>query len=104
QISDNNPLDYTYIKNITHAHQLTGDGLIPCTSCSPTTLSKPKLDLKGATAVFIKSLHHTLPPICATTEYHCILHSSLQLLSPYVTPPPNAESILSMFNTSFDPH
>ncbi|KAI6153202.1 hypothetical protein BKA82DRAFT_4349697 [Pisolithus tinctorius] len=68
----------------------TEGGLIPRPSYSSATSSEP--------------LHCALPPICATTEYHCGLCSSAQPLSPYVTPPPNAESILSAFNTPFDPH
>ncbi|KAI6146254.1 hypothetical protein BKA82DRAFT_4015822 [Pisolithus tinctorius] len=64
-----------------------------------TTSSKPRLDPEGTTAKLNESLHHALPPICATTEYH---HTT-QTLSSYVAPTPNAESILSVFNTPFDP-
>ncbi|KAI6149386.1 hypothetical protein BKA82DRAFT_4353459 [Pisolithus tinctorius] len=66
--------------------------------------SEPKLDPKSTMAVFIESLHCALPPICAATKYHCTIHGSMWKLDPYVTPPPNAESILSTFNTPFNPH
>ncbi|KAI6139775.1 hypothetical protein BKA82DRAFT_4019967 [Pisolithus tinctorius] len=79
------------------------DRLIPPPSYSPTTSSEPELDLESAMAVFIESLHCALPPICATTEYHCMTHGSVQLLGPHVTSPPNTESILSAFSTPFDP-
>ncbi|KAI6148877.1 hypothetical protein BKA82DRAFT_22636 [Pisolithus tinctorius] len=65
-----------------------------------TTSSEPRLDPEGATAKLNESLHRALPPICATTEYH----RTTQTLSSYVAPTPNAESILSAFNTPFDPH
>ncbi|KAI6155129.1 hypothetical protein BKA82DRAFT_22199 [Pisolithus tinctorius] len=64
-----------------------------------TMSSEPRLDPEGAMAKLNESLHHALPPICATTEYH----RTMQTLSSYVTPPPNAESILSAYNTPFDP-
>ncbi|KAI6149576.1 hypothetical protein BKA82DRAFT_4353662 [Pisolithus tinctorius] len=64
-----------------------------------TTSSEPRLDPEGATAKLNESLHCALPPICATTKYH---HTT-QTLSSYVAPTPNAESILSAFNTPFDP-
>ncbi|KAI6157328.1 hypothetical protein BKA82DRAFT_20166 [Pisolithus tinctorius] len=64
-----------------------------------TTSSEPRLDPEGATAKPNESLHRALPPICATTEYH----RTMQTLSSYVAPTPNAESILSAFNTPFDP-
>ncbi|KAI6143608.1 hypothetical protein BKA82DRAFT_3983817, partial [Pisolithus tinctorius] len=103
-ISDNNNLfDYTYVGSITSAHRLIGNKLIPPPSYSSTTSSKPNLDLESATVRSNESLHHAPLPICATTEYHCMMHSSLQTLGPYVTPPPNAESILSTFNTPFNP-
>ncbi|KAI5987953.1 hypothetical protein F5J12DRAFT_703568, partial [Pisolithus orientalis] len=69
-----------------------------------TKSSEPKLDPKGTTATLNKFLCHAFSPVCATTEYHCGLRSSAQPLSPYVAPPPNAKSILSAFNTPFDPH
>ncbi|KAI6142761.1 hypothetical protein BKA82DRAFT_4017995 [Pisolithus tinctorius] len=62
-------------------------------------LCEPRLDPEGTTAKLNESLHHTLPPICATTEYHRMT----QTLSSYVAPTPNTESILSAFNTPFDP-
>ncbi|KIO03540.1 hypothetical protein M404DRAFT_43873, partial [Pisolithus tinctorius Marx 270] len=91
--------DCTYDGNITCTILLAGGGLVPPPSYSPTTLSKPRLDPEGATAKLNESLHRVLPPICATTEYHC----SMWTLGPYVTPPPNTESILSVHNTPFDP-
>ncbi|KAI6146428.1 hypothetical protein BKA82DRAFT_4015936 [Pisolithus tinctorius] len=60
---------------------------------------EPRLDPEGATTKLNESLHHALPPICATTECHC----TTRTLGPYVTPPPNVESILSAYNTPFDP-
>ncbi|KAI6143059.1 3-beta hydroxysteroid dehydrogenase/isomerase family-domain-containing protein, partial [Pisolithus tinctorius] len=92
--------DCTYDGNIVHTILLAGDELVPPPSYHSTTLSEPRLDPEGATAKLNKSLHSALPPICATTEYHCTTWT----LSPYVTPTPNAESILSMFDTPFDPH
>ncbi|KAI6157723.1 3-beta hydroxysteroid dehydrogenase/isomerase family-domain-containing protein [Pisolithus tinctorius] len=89
----------TYNVNITHTILLAGGGLVPPPSYSSATLSEPRLDPEGATAKLSESLHHTLPPICATTKYH----QTTQTLSSYVTPTPNTESILSMFNTPFDP-
>lgn len=65
-----------------------------------TTSNESKLDPESVAATLHKFLHRTLPPICATTEYH----RTTQTLSPYVTPAPNAESILSVFSTPFDPH
>ncbi|KAI6144026.1 hypothetical protein BKA82DRAFT_4359171 [Pisolithus tinctorius] len=104
-ISDNNNLfDYTYIGSIVSTHRLIGNELVPPPSYSSTTSSEPNLDLESVTARSNESLHHAPLPICATTEYHCTTHSSLRTLGPYVTPPPNAESILSMFNTPFNPH
>ncbi|KAI6152552.1 hypothetical protein BKA82DRAFT_26124 [Pisolithus tinctorius] len=104
-ISNNHILfDYTYIRNIMCVHLLTGDKLVPPTSCSSTILSKPALDPESVTTMPSEPLHHTLPPICAKTEYHCGLHSSAQPLSPYVTSLFNIEPILSAFNTPFDPH
>ncbi|KAI6141486.1 hypothetical protein BKA82DRAFT_3986249 [Pisolithus tinctorius] len=104
-ISDNNNLfNYTYVRNVAHMHLLTGDKLIPPPSYSPTMLSEPKLDPKCAMRKLNKPLHHVLPPICATTKHHCALYSSTLLLSPYLTPLPNAESILSAFSTPFNPH
>ncbi|KAI6140898.1 hypothetical protein BKA82DRAFT_3951257, partial [Pisolithus tinctorius] len=104
-ISDNNNLfDYTYVRSITSAHRLIGNELVPPPSYSSTTLSKPNLDLESVTARSNKSLHHALLPICTTTEYHCRLCSYVQLLGPYGTPASNTGSILSVFNTPFDPH
>ncbi|KAI6145962.1 hypothetical protein BKA82DRAFT_3981085, partial [Pisolithus tinctorius] len=103
-ISNNNNLfDYTYVRSIMSTHRLIRGELIPPPSYSSTTSSKPNLDLESATVRSNESLHHALLPICATTEYHHMMHSSLWMLGPYVTPPPNAESILSAFNTPFDP-
>ncbi|KAI6140622.1 hypothetical protein BKA82DRAFT_4019270 [Pisolithus tinctorius] len=62
--------------------------------------SRPRLDPEGTTAKLNESLHCALPPICATTKYH----HSVWTLGPYVTPTPNAESILSAFNTPFNSH
>ncbi|KAI6144754.1 3-beta hydroxysteroid dehydrogenase/isomerase family-domain-containing protein [Pisolithus tinctorius] len=105
QIGDNNNLfDYTYVGNIAQAHLLAADKLVPPPSYSSTTSGEPKVDPESATAKLNESLHRALPPICATTEYHRTPHSSARPLGPYVTPPPNAESILSAFNTPFDPH
>ncbi|KIN98036.1 hypothetical protein M404DRAFT_31730 [Pisolithus tinctorius Marx 270] len=63
-----------------------------------TTSSKPRLDPEGTTAKLNESLHRTLPPVCATTK----CHHMTQTLSSYVAPTPNAESILSVFNTPFN--
>ncbi|KAI6141066.1 hypothetical protein BKA82DRAFT_4362633 [Pisolithus tinctorius] len=92
--------DCTYDGNIARMILLAGDELVPPPSYSSTTLSEPRLDPEGATAKLNESLHRALPPICVTTEYHCLTRT----LSPYVTPTPNTESILSAFNTPFDPH
>ncbi|KAI6137970.1 hypothetical protein BKA82DRAFT_168526 [Pisolithus tinctorius] len=79
QLGDNNNLfDYTYISYVAQVHLLTAEILVP----PPFTTIKTQ-----------RILHCTLPPIHATTEYHCMLHSSTQLLGPYVMPPPNAEHI-----------
>ncbi|KAI6150353.1 hypothetical protein BKA82DRAFT_4013174 [Pisolithus tinctorius] len=105
QTGDNNNLfDCTYVENIAHAHGLTGNKLVPPPSYSPTMSSEPKLDPKHAMRKLNESLHRVLPPMCATTEYHHTIHGSMWTLSPYVTPAPNAESILSAFNTPFDSH
>ncbi|KIO00527.1 hypothetical protein M404DRAFT_29443 [Pisolithus tinctorius Marx 270] len=96
--------DCTYDRNIVHMILLAGNELVPPPSYSSTMSSKPKLDPKCTMRKLNESLHHVLPPICATTEYHCTIHSSVWTLSPYVTPAPNAESILSTFNTPFDSH
>ncbi|KAI6146752.1 hypothetical protein BKA82DRAFT_29508 [Pisolithus tinctorius] len=103
-ISNDSPLDSTYIKNIACAHRLTGNKLVPPPSYSSTTSSELRLDPESATAMPNESLHRALSPMCATTEYHHILCSYAQLLSPYVTSTPNAESILSVFNAPFDSH
>ncbi|KAI6009653.1 hypothetical protein F5J12DRAFT_782144 [Pisolithus orientalis] len=94
----------TGIQNVTHAHWLVEDSLVPPPSCSPTTSSEPKLDPECMTATLNESLHHALSPICATTKFHHMTCSSMWMLGPYVTPMPNAGSILSMFNTPFNPH
>ncbi|KAI6143770.1 hypothetical protein BKA82DRAFT_3952884, partial [Pisolithus tinctorius] len=100
QIDDNNNLfDYNNVRNATQVHLLTVDKLIAPPSYSSTMLGKPKLYPESARVELNKSLHCTPPPIYATTEYHHMPHSSTQPLSPYVTPPPNVKSILSMFNT-----
>ncbi|KAI6033067.1 hypothetical protein F5J12DRAFT_712770, partial [Pisolithus orientalis] len=105
QTGDNNNLfNCTFIENIMHAHRLTGNKLIPPPSYSSTTPSELRLDPESTTAKLNKSLHCTLPLICATTEYHCRLHSSTCTLSPYVTSMPNTESILSTFSTPFNSH
>ncbi|KAI5984574.1 3-beta hydroxysteroid dehydrogenase/isomerase family-domain-containing protein [Pisolithus orientalis] len=75
----------------------------PC-SYSSTASSEPEPYPESATAKLRKFSHCALPPIHAATKYHCGLRSSVQPLGPYVTPTPNAGSILSAFNTSFDPH
>lgn len=80
------------------------DELVPPASCSSTTSSGPKLEPNSASVKLNESLHHVLPLTSATTEYHRMLHSSAQPLGPYVMPPLNAESILSAFNTPFNPH
>ncbi|KAI6028281.1 hypothetical protein F5J12DRAFT_959094 [Pisolithus orientalis] len=98
------PFDYTYIENITHTHRLTGNKLVPHPSYSSATSSEPRLGLDSATTKLIESLCGALPPICAATEYHRAVHGSVQTLGPCVTPAPNAGSILSVFNTSFDLH
>ncbi|KAI6141487.1 3-beta hydroxysteroid dehydrogenase/isomerase family-domain-containing protein, partial [Pisolithus tinctorius] len=87
--------DCTYDGNIVCTILLAGDKLVPPPSYSSTMSSEPRLDPEGTTAKLNESLHCALPPICATTEYHC----SMRTLSPYVTPTPNTESILSTFNT-----
>ncbi|KAI6030673.1 hypothetical protein F5J12DRAFT_954271, partial [Pisolithus orientalis] len=74
--------------------------LLPCHSTTP---SEFRLDPESTAATLNESLHRALSPICATTEYHSMMRSSMQTLSPYVTPAPNTESILSTFNTPFDP-
>ncbi|KAI6152444.1 hypothetical protein BKA82DRAFT_25205 [Pisolithus tinctorius] len=105
KIDDNNNLfDYNNVRNAMQVHLLTVDKLIPPPSYSSTMLGKPKLYPESARVELNKSLHCTPTPIYATTEYHHMPHSSTQLLSPYVTPPPNVKSILSMFNTPFNPH
>ncbi|KAI6139106.1 hypothetical protein BKA82DRAFT_3988956, partial [Pisolithus tinctorius] len=105
QTGDNSSLfSCTYVENITCAHRLVGNELIPPSSYTSTMSSKPKLDPENVTVRSNKPLHCALPPICATTEYHHVLHSYMQLLSPYVISAPNTESILSMFNAPFDPH
>ncbi|KAI6138320.1 hypothetical protein BKA82DRAFT_1000019, partial [Pisolithus tinctorius] len=81
----------------------TADGLVPPPSYPSTTPSEPKLNPENSSATLDESLHRALPPVCTTTEYHHVPYSSAQSLSPYVAPPPNAEYILSAFNTSFDP-
>ncbi|KAI6154692.1 3-beta hydroxysteroid dehydrogenase/isomerase family-domain-containing protein [Pisolithus tinctorius] len=91
--------DCTYVRSIASTHRLIGNELVPPPSYSSTTSSEPRLDPEGATAKLNESLHRALPPICATTECHC----TMQTLSPYVTPPPNTESILSAYNTPFNP-
>ncbi|KAI6139960.1 3-beta hydroxysteroid dehydrogenase/isomerase family-domain-containing protein [Pisolithus tinctorius] len=91
--------DCTYDGNITRMILLAGDELVPPPSYSSTMSSEPRLDPEGTTAKLNESLHCVLPAICATTEYHRLT----QTLGPYVTPPPNAESILSAHNTPFDP-
>ncbi|KAI6137962.1 hypothetical protein BKA82DRAFT_4256155 [Pisolithus tinctorius] len=104
QISDNNNLfDYAYVGNVAQACLQTADGLVPPPSYSSTTPSEPKLNPESSSATLDESLHRALPPVCTTTEYHHLPYSSAQPLSPHVAPPPNAESILSAFNTSFDP-
>ncbi|KAI6028083.1 hypothetical protein PISMIDRAFT_678461 [Pisolithus microcarpus 441] len=108
QVGDNNNLfDYTYVGNIAQAHLLAADKLVPPPLYSSATCSEPKLDpenIANARVQLFQSLHRALPPVCATTEYHRTPHSSARPLGPYVTPPLNAESILSAFNTPFDPH
>ncbi|KAI6143767.1 3-beta hydroxysteroid dehydrogenase/isomerase family-domain-containing protein, partial [Pisolithus tinctorius] len=91
--------DCTYNGNIARTILLAGNELVLPPSCSSTMSSEPRLDPEGATAKLNESLHRALPPICATTECHCMTRT----LGPYVTPPPNAESILSAYNTPFDP-
>ncbi|KAI5994938.1 hypothetical protein F5J12DRAFT_410481 [Pisolithus orientalis] len=104
-ISDNNDLfDYTCVGNVARARRLTGNELVPRPSYSSTTSSEPKLGLDSVTTKSSESLYRALPPICATTKYHHTIHGSMRTLSPYVTPPPNTESILSAFSTRFDPH
>ncbi|KAI6148415.1 hypothetical protein BKA82DRAFT_4479326, partial [Pisolithus tinctorius] len=95
--------DCTYDGNIVRTILLAGNELVPPPSYSPTTSSEPRLDPEGATAKLSESLLRALLPICATTEYHRTMHGSMQALSSYVAPTPNAESILSAFNTPFDP-
>ncbi|KAI6140289.1 hypothetical protein BKA82DRAFT_29245 [Pisolithus tinctorius] len=90
----------TYDGNIARTILLAGNELVPPPSYSSTTSSKPKLDPERAMRKLNESLHRTLPPVCATTEYH---HTT-QTLSSYVAPTPNAESILSAFNTPFNSH
>ncbi|KAI6140476.1 hypothetical protein BKA82DRAFT_4363676 [Pisolithus tinctorius] len=92
--------DCTYDGNITRTILLAGGGLVPPPSYSSATSSEPRLDPEGATAKLNKSLHHVLPPICATTKYHHMTWT----LGPHVAPPPNTGPILSTFNTPFDPH
>ncbi|KAI6138169.1 hypothetical protein BKA82DRAFT_3948691, partial [Pisolithus tinctorius] len=96
--------DCTYDGNIARTILLAGNELVPPPSYSSTMSSEPKLDPERAMRKLNESLHHVLPPICATTEYHRTIHGSVWTLSPYVTPEPNAESILSAFNTPFDSH
>ncbi|KAI5993143.1 hypothetical protein F5J12DRAFT_697466, partial [Pisolithus orientalis] len=89
----------TCLESIVNAHILRRDRLTPHPSYSSTTPSKLRLDPKSVAAMLNELLHHALPPMCAITEYHHTVHSSLQLLSPYVTSTSNTESILSAFNT-----
>ncbi|KAI5984155.1 hypothetical protein EDD15DRAFT_2390537 [Pisolithus albus] len=108
QVGDNNNLfDYTYVGNVAQAHLLAADKLVPPPLYSSVTCSEPKSDPENtanARVQLFQSLHRALPPVCATTGYHRTPHSSARPLGPYVTPPLNSESILSAFNTPFDPH
>ncbi|KIO00940.1 hypothetical protein M404DRAFT_151519 [Pisolithus tinctorius Marx 270] len=105
QISNNNNLfDYTYIGNVLCASLLAGGGLVPRPSYSSTMLSELRLDPESMAAALDEFLHCALSPICATTECHCMIHSSMWTLNPYVTSASNAESILSVFNTPFNSH
>ena len=85
QIGDNtNLFDWTYVENAAYAHLLAADRLRP-------------LDEKEVAALK-EQLQYALPYINCTTGARKIPTSESRPLGPYVTPPPNAETLLAHWN------
>jgi sterol-4alpha-carboxylate 3-dehydrogenase (decarboxylating) len=82
QIGDNtNLFDWTYVGNVARAHLLAADKLIPS--------SEDGLDLNSQ-----------LPSIDITTGKHRVPTSEARPLGPYVALAPNADKLLTAFNSS----
>lgn len=99
QVGDNNNLfDYTYVGNIAQAHLLAADKLV-----DPASSDKASTDGAPADSALRSSLHKALPPISATLGFQRVPTCNARPLGPYVTPPPNAETIEAAFNAPHDP-
>ncbi|TFY76564.1 hypothetical protein EWM64_g7446 [Hericium alpestre] len=90
QIGDNtNLFDWTYVGNVSHAHILAADQLVP-----------PSDEEIKARA---ELLSVALPSIDLTTGHHCIPTSEARGLGPYVERPPNADQLVAAFESGTQP-
>ncbi|KAJ7095924.1 C-3 sterol dehydrogenase [Mycena belliarum] len=103
QIGDNtNLFDWTYVGNVAAAHLLAADRLddpppAPVLNDLPEMPKSPE-EVPPLTPAEERVVRYGLSPVDATIGYRRTPTSVARPLGPCVTPPPNAEALLSAFN------
>ncbi|KIL67822.1 hypothetical protein M378DRAFT_185406 [Amanita muscaria Koide BX008] len=102
QIGDNtNLFDWTYVGNVARAHLLAADKLdaspLPLPPSNPEKVPASLDEVPPLSEEETSLIIYPLSSIDLTTGYHRVPTSDARPLGPYVTPPHNAERILSAF-------